>query len=155
MNDGEWLAGLIRSGGVYYNVGGGTPEQVFAGLVAQIDLVPGVGREELLSGLVERERLMTTSVGHGIALPHPRKPLVTRVEDERILVCYLDKAVNFDAMDGSPVYVLFVILSAEPKSHLVILSRLSWLFQQEGFREVLRKKPDSAELEKVIKRYYS
>ncbi len=155
MNDGDRLSGLIRSGGVYYNVGGNTPEEVFAELVAQIEVAPGLDRSALLSGLVERERLMTTSVGHGIALPHPRTPLVSRPEDERIFVCYLDKAVNFDAMDGGPVYALFVILSADPKSHLGILSRLSWLFQQEGFREVLRKKPDSAELANVIQRYYS
>ena len=155
MSDGDRLAGLIRSGGVYYNVGGGAPEAVFADLVSRIDAVPGVERPALLSGLVERERLMTTSVGHGIALPHPRTPLVTRAEDERIFVCYLDKAVNFDAMDGEPVYALFVILSSDPKSHLNILSRLSWLFQQEGFRGVLRKKPDSEELAGVIQRYYS
>ena len=68
-------------------------------------------------------------------------------------MCFLDKAVNFDAMDGKPVYVLFIILTAGPQSHLKVLSRLSYLFQKDAFREVLRNKPDTKELISAIKQY--
>ncbi|HNY17730.1 MAG TPA: PTS sugar transporter subunit IIA, partial [Treponemataceae bacterium] len=78
---------------------------------------------------------------------------VTEEKDQRVYVCFLDRPVNFDAMDGKPVFALFVILSNGSQSHLKVLSRLSWLFQQEGFREALRKKPDTKELISMIQRY--
>ncbi len=153
MSDSDAIVRMIREGGVYYNISGAKPEVVFADAVSQLALPEGVDPALLLSLLCEREGLMTTSVGNGIALPHPRTPLVTRAENERIYVCFLDRAVNFDAMDGKPVFVLFIILSAGAQSHLNVLSRLSWLFQQESFRAVLKEKPDTLELIKAIKDY--
>ncbi len=153
MSEPDILVRMIRAGGVYYNILGDTPEAVFGDLVNHLALPPGVARDALLSGLVERERLMTTSVGYGIALPHPRAPLVADERDERVYPCFLDRPVNFDAMDGKPVFVLFLVLSTGSQSHLKILSRLSWLFQQEPFRESLRKKPDTEELISMIQKY--
>jgi len=153
MSDSDALIGMIREGGVYYNISGAKPDDVFAYAVSQLALPAGVDPALLLSGLIEREGLMTTSVGNGIALPHPRTRLVSCAADERIFVCFLDKPVNFDAMDGKPVFVLFVILSAGSPSHLNVLSRLSWLFQQEPFRAVLKNKPDTHELIAAVKQY--
>lgn len=152
MNDSNDLIKMIEQGGVYYNVSGATPEEVFADAVPQFNLPPGVKAELLLAGLCERERLMTTSIGGGIALPHPRTPLVSSEKDERIFVCFLDKPVNFDAMDGKPVSVLFMILSSGSQSHLKVLSRLSWLLQQEAFRAALQQKPDNRELVSAIRK---
>jgi PTS system nitrogen regulatory IIA component len=154
MHERDFLVDMIRTGGVYYNVSGANPEEIFEDAVKHILLPPGVDRGSVLLGLCEREKLMTTAIGHGIAVPHPRTPLVSRDEDERLYVCFLDKPVNFGAMDGKPVHTLFVILSSGSSSHLRILSRLSWLLQQEGFRDTLRKKPDTEELVSVLK-YYS
>jgi PTS system nitrogen regulatory IIA component len=154
MPETDSLIDMIRGGGVYYNVSGETPEATFADAVKRLMLPPGVDRGSFLVGLCEREKLMTTAIGYGIAVPHPRTALVSRDEDERVYVCFLDKPVNFGAMDGKPVHTLFVILSSGSSSHLRILSRLSWLLQQEGFRDALRKKPDTEELVSVLK-YYS
>ncbi|HOC28056.1 MAG TPA: PTS sugar transporter subunit IIA [Treponemataceae bacterium] len=152
MRESEDIASLIQKGGVYYNISGETPCAVFADAVAQLVLPSGVDPEVLKEGLCERERLMTTSVGSGIALPHPRTPVISSEEDQRVYVCYLDKAVNFDAMDGKPVSVLFIILSTGSQSHLKVLSRLSWFLQQESFRSALKEKPDAAELVSAIKK---
>lgn len=153
MSEANDLVRMIRSGGVYYNIAGETPEAIFKDVVSHLALPAGVDREALLMGLCERERLMTTSIGYGIALPHPRTPLVSADADERVYVCFLDRPANFDAMDGKPVFALFLILSSGSQSHLSILSRLSWLFQKEDFRETLRKKPDTEELISVIQHY--
>jgi PTS system nitrogen regulatory IIA component len=144
---------MIESGGVYYNISGDTPKDIFADVAGQIALPPGVDSAMLYEGLCERESLMTTAIGNGIAFPHPRVPLVTSEKDERIYVCFLDRPTNFRAMDGKLVYVLFIILSCGSSSHLKALSRLSWLFQQESFRNALMKKPDTQELVSVIKQY--
>lgn len=151
MSDSDSIIKMIHEGGVYYYISGDSPDAVFADVVSQLVLPPGVDSQQLYEGLCEREGLMTTSVGNGIALPHPRKPLVSDEKNERIFVCFLDKPVNFDAMDGKLVYVLFIILSSGSESHLRILSRLSYLFQQETFRAVLMEKPDTQELITAIK----
>lgn len=153
MHDTYSLADLIRSGGVHYNVSGSSPDEVFADLASRVILPPSVDRAAFVTGLSERERLMTTAVGNGIALPHPRTPLVGRREDERIFVCFLDKPVNFDSLDGKPVYVLFVLVSGDSQTHLRSLSQLSYLFQGEEFRSFLRKKPDTEELTNTIQKY--
>lgn len=153
MSDSDLIVRMIGEGGVYYNVSGTRPAEVYADAAPHLALPEGVSVDAFLAGLVERETLMSTAVGYGIALPHPRTPLVAREEDERIFVCYLDHPVSFDAMDGKPVYVLFIILSTGSSSHLKALSRLSYLFQQEAFRAVIRNKPDTQELISAIKKY--
>lgn len=153
MHNSVSLAAMIRAGGVHYNVSGSRPEQVFTDLASRVSLPSSVSKSGFLTGLVERERLMTTAVGNGIALPHPRRPLVADPADERVFVCFLDKPVNFESLDGKPVYALFVLLSADSQTHLRTLSQLSYLFQQEEFRSFLRKKPDTEELIVAIQRY--
>lgn len=153
MSDSDSIIRMIEQGGVYYNISGAKPEDVFADAVPHLVLPAGVKGEALLAGLCEREGLMSTSIGNGIALPHPRTPLVSDDRDERIYVCFLDHTVNFDALDGKPVYVLFIILSSGSQSHLKVLSRLSYLFQQESFRTILRNKPDTQELISAIKKH--
>lgn len=153
MSDSDAIVRMIGEGGVYYNISGARPSEVFADAAPHLDLPAGVSPDALVSGLVERETLMSTAIGYGIALPHPRTPLVSDEKDERIYVCFLDHSVNFDAMDGKPVYVLFIILSTGSTSHLKALSRLAYLFQQESFRNVIRNKPDTQELISAIKKY--
>jgi len=153
MHDAADIIPLIRQGGVYYNVSGETVDAIFSDVASQVILPASVDRKNFCSGLCERERLMTTAIGNGIAIPHPRTPLVQNEGDERVYVCFLDKPFDFGAMDGKPVFILFVILSSGSSSHLKVLSRLSWLFQKDAFREALRKKPDTEELISVIKKY--
>lgn len=153
MRDRPSFLAAIRAGGVHYNLSGATPEELFSDIAARVSLPQGIDPGAFVTGLSERERLMTTAVGNGIALPHPRTPLVKRPQDERIFVCFPDRPVNFDSLDGKPVYALFVILSGEPQAHLHALSQLSFLFQQEEFRSFLRKKPDTEELIEGIKKY--
>ncbi|HNY18313.1 MAG TPA: PTS sugar transporter subunit IIA, partial [Treponemataceae bacterium] len=93
MHEPDELVAMIRAGGVYYNIRGETPEAAYTDMVSHLSLPSGVDRAALLSGLVERERLMTTSVGNGIALPHPRTPIVTEEKDQRVYVCFLDRPV--------------------------------------------------------------
>ncbi len=153
MTESSTIIGMIRAGGVYYHITGTTAEEVFADAVSRISLPDDVDQEALLTGLMERERLMSTSIGYGVALPHPRLPLVSAMASERIYVCYLDRGVHFDAMDGMPVHVLFLILSSGKESHLGILSGLSYLLQQQSFRDTLRAKPDTEELTGIIENH--
>ncbi|HHU36011.1 MAG TPA: PTS sugar transporter subunit IIA [Treponema sp.] len=154
MNDSSAIIEMVRLGGVYYHICGTTAEGVFKDAVSRIALPEGVDSTTLIAGLTERERLMSTSIGSGVALPHPRVPLITDTGSERIYVCYLDRGVNFDAMDGVPIHVMFLILSTGSTNHLNILSRLSYVLQKPLFREALRGKPDTEELIELIKKHF-
>ena len=153
MSDSDAIIKMIEEGGIYYNITGEKPAEVFGDVLPHLVLPAGIDKDLMYKGLCEREGLMTTSVGNGIALPHTRTPLISKERDERIFVCFLDKAINFDALDGKPVFVLFIILSSGAQSHLKVLSLLSYLFQKDAFREILRNKPDTKELISAIKQY--
>ncbi|MCK7503724.1 MAG: PTS sugar transporter subunit IIA [Desulfobacterales bacterium] len=74
----------INRGGLYYNLGGDDPVAVLRSIVQTASLPAGLDRESLLLAVLERETLMPTALGDGIAIPHPRSPLLSREEDERV-----------------------------------------------------------------------
>lgn len=145
------LGSLIHNGGVYFNVKGDKPADVYKLLAENLKLPDGLTRDVLYNELCQREELMSTAVGNGIAIPHPRYPLLKKPEDERLVVCYLDKSLAMNAPDTRPVYVMFLLLSASSQSHLKVLSQLAFLFQKHEFRSVLEKKPVEVELLTLIK----
>lgn len=153
MNDTDSIIRKILDGGVLYTISGNNPETLFAEIASHVTLPASVTPDQLYAGLCERESLINTAVGYGIALPHPRLPLVTHAKDERIYVCYLETAVDFGALDGKPVHTLFVLLSADSRSHLRMLSSLSKLLEKELFRDVLKAKPDIDQLIMAIKKH--
>lgn len=141
------LIELIKSGGIFYDIEGNNVKEVITNAVNSIHLSDETTREIVLSSLVAREEMMSTAVGKGIAFPHPRNPVVTDLEKEGISICFLKKDVDYHAIDGILVYTLFIILSANPKRHLEILSKLSFLCQQQDFVEILKR---HSEKEKIL-----
>ncbi len=140
------LPDILNSGGVYFNVAGASPEEVLASLIGSVRLPKGLDREALLKAVLEREELMPTAVGHGIAIPHPRAPMVPAEGDDAVIVAYPQAPLAYRALDKEPVYALFLILSSGQKSHLQILAQLSFLFHDESFRKILARKPAKEEL---------
>lgn len=137
-------------GGVYYNVAGARPEEVLEDAVRTLPVPEDPGRQAFLRAILEREELMPTAVGNGIALPHPRNPLIRKNEDQFIAVCFLDRPVDWQALDGKPVSTLVFIVSASPKIHLSILSRVSFLCQEPDFRALLAERASTEELAAAV-----
>lgn len=146
------LPDLIGAGGVFFNIAGSSPEEALTALLGSVRLPNGVDREALLTAVLEREELMPTAVGHGIAIPHPRSPMVPTEGEDRIIVAYPRTPLPYRALDKQPVYALFLILSSSQKSHLQILAQLSFLFHDAAFRKALEKKPAKEELAEEIKK---
>jgi PTS system nitrogen regulatory IIA component len=149
-NPGPNLIELVGRGGVYYNLSGSSPEAVLSDLVATVPVPAGVDRGRLLAAILERESLMPTGVGAGIALPHPRNPLVDDPERQFVAVGFLEKPIDWRALDGKPVGTLVLIVSASPKLHLSTLSRVSFLCQQPSFRSLLADRASREELVAAI-----
>jgi len=93
--------------------------------------------ELVLERLLERERLGSTGLGHGIALPHARMP---EVVEARCALVRLRRAIDYDAIDGEPVDLALALLVPEQatESHLQLLSALATMFSDERMCQSLR-----------------
>jgi nitrogen PTS system EIIA component len=131
------LAEALQAGGIFYRVGGADKESVLRAVVEHMRLPEEVDREFLLRVLLARENLQSTGIGEGIAIPHVRNPIVLHVARPMITLCFLEEPVEFGAIDGKPVYVLFSLISPTVRAHLRMLSRLSFALNDAGFKQTI------------------
>ena len=135
------LLELIRTGDVHYDIGGTTVREVIDEVVDTIPIPKSTDRDTVRASLLQREEMMSTAVGKGMALPHPRNPIISDLDDESVSVCFLKNQVDYGALDGEPVWALFIIISSNAKRHLEILSKISFLCKQDDFMKTLRERP--------------
>jgi nitrogen PTS system EIIA component len=140
------LAELVDRGGVYYNIGGANPVEALNEATKAMSLPKDLDRENLLTAILEREALMPTALGHGVAIPHPRNSMLAEAESQRVAVFFLKTPIAYNALDRKPVSVLFLILSFDAKSHLATLAAISHLCQNSAFLDFLAKRPSKEEL---------
>jgi PTS system nitrogen regulatory IIA component len=144
------LAEALEAGGVYYRVADGTKERALRALVQLLPLPDGVDREFLLRLFLAREAAASTAVGDGIAIPHVRNPIVLHVERPLVTLCFLERPIDFGALDGQPVRVLFSLICPTTRSHLQLLSRLSYALHDAAFKAaVLREAPPAEVLQEA------
>jgi PTS system nitrogen regulatory IIA component len=148
--DNESLIDLVKRGGVFRDIEGADPREVITNLIGVIRLPAAVNRDRLLEAVLEREALMPTAAGHGIALPHPRNPLISGASEQLVSVAFLRQPVDWFALDGEPVHTALFILSASAKLHLHTLSRINFFCQQENFRKLLLNRASGEEIVRVI-----
>jgi PTS system nitrogen regulatory IIA component len=144
------LIELIKRGGDFRIIPGSTPRELLANLIGTAALPPSVDRTALLSAALEREALMPTAVGNGIALPHPRNPVVTESSQQFISIAFAESCLNWEALDGKPVRTVMLIISASPRLHLHTLSRINYFCQQQPFLDLLERRASPRELLSLI-----
>ncbi len=103
----------------------------------------GIARSNVYDALFAREKMGSTGLGLGIAIPHGR---IKGLKEARGAFFRLDSPVQFDAPDGQPVNLIFVLLVPEAASehHLQLLSELAQMFSDKNFRERLAVAPDAS-----------
>jgi nitrogen PTS system EIIA component len=136
----------LAVGGIHYRVAGTDRDSVLRSVVELLRLPNHVDREFLLAILLAREALGSTGIGDGIAIPHARNPIVLNVERPTITLCFLENPVDFDSLDGLPVTVLFTLVSLTVRSHLHLLSRLAFILNDKGFKNVLKRQGSRDEI---------
>ncbi|CAK0767534.1 Nitrogen regulatory protein [Azospirillaceae bacterium] len=131
MND------LISPRGIIANLKVGSKKQALQELARRAAELTGESDRVILDVLLERERLGTTGVGHGIAIPHGKLPRLKQVLG---LFARLDRPIDFDAIDEQPVDLLFLLLAPENAgvNHLKALARVSRLLRDGVMCERLR-----------------
>ncbi len=148
------LLEAVERGGIFRDVGGTTPEAVFREVLKVFPFPSAareVPREALLASLLERESLVTTAVGKGIALPHPRHPQDWGLGGPAVGIFFLRQPVDFGAIDALGVTVLFLILCGSVKGHLTMLSQVSHLVNDPAVREFLMTRPSAEALRERIR----
>jgi nitrogen PTS system EIIA component len=123
--------------------------QVLKELAGHAAAAVNLDPQRLLEALRERERLGTTGIGHGIAIPHARLPELTRLFG---LFARLDEPVDFEALDDQPSDLIFLLLapdSADTES-LKALARISRLLRDPGVQQRLRQAKDRGSVYLVL-----
>lgn len=116
----------------------GTRKQAILDLAAIAAESLGLDAQEVFEGVMERERLGSTGVGEGVAIPHFRSPNV--LEPAGVFARLVDP-VDFSAIDDRPCDLIFMLLTPEDAGadHLRALSRVARMFRQDPVRTALRK----------------
>jgi PTS system nitrogen regulatory IIA component len=107
--------------------------------------LPGIEAEELFGKLISREKIGTTAIGYGVAIPHCRLDGCRGIVGS---ILTLANAVDFQAFDNLPVNVLFVLLvpTKEVDEHLQVLAMLATRFESAAYREALINATQDSEL---------
>lgn len=120
-------------------------KKLIGDLAAQVAKAAGLDANAVFETLWEREKLSSTGVGQGIAIPHGRMANLDRIVG---LFAHLDEAIDFEAIDEVPVDLVFVLLTPADAGadHLKALARVSRLMRNAAFCEKLRAANDGAQL---------
>jgi PTS system nitrogen regulatory IIA component len=147
------LGQALEAGGVHCGVPGDDKLSVLRNVVNLMKLPPQMDPEFLLQVLLAREALGTTAIGDGIAIPHVRNPILLQNKPlPAISLCFLQHPIDFGALDGIPVRILFMITSPTVKVHLHLLSRLAYALHDQEFRATLNLACDPAAITEAAQR---
>jgi PTS system nitrogen regulatory IIA component len=146
------LVEAMEVGGIYYGLQGTSKEVALRALVQVLPVPDGVDRELLLRLFLAREASATTAIGDGIAVPHVRNPIVLHVARPMVTLGFLERPVEFGALDGKPVQVLFSLICPTIRTHLQTLSRLSYALHDEKFKAVVTRRGECEEIMEEARR---
>ncbi len=149
------LREALETGGIFYRIEGETRDEVLADIVAHLRLPEEVDRKFLLEVLIAREEMGSTALADGIAVPHPRSPVVQNVARPTVTLCFLERPVDFGALDGKPVHALFTVVSPTSRSHLRLLSRLAYVLRDSRCMAAIQRQARREEVFTEVRRVES
>jgi PTS system nitrogen regulatory IIA component len=143
------LGDLITPDGVIPALKAKNKKQVLQELAEKAAGLSGLNAREIFETLLQRERLGSTAVGRGIAIPHGRLPALKRIFS---LFARLEQPIVFEAVDEEPVDLIFLLLAPEHAGadHLKALARISRLLREPKTIESLRSSQDRMVLYSVL-----
>jgi PTS system nitrogen regulatory IIA component len=141
---------LINENYIIPEFQGSTKKQVLEELVEALAANKGeIDRVELLNALLEREKLGSTGIGDGVAIPHGK---LKGLDNIILLFGKSGQGVDFDAIDGKPVCLVFLLVAPADSAglHLKALARLSRMLRETEFKNSLLMASDAETLLKII-----
>jgi len=145
------LCDLLASDGIIASLKATGKKHALEELAAIAAEKTGLDRREIFNTLLQRERLGSTGLGSGIAIPH------VKLAGLRNIVCIfarLDDPIEFDSHDGQPVDLIFLLLAPDHASgdHLKALASISRVVREPTVLDALRKAPDAATMRQALTR---
>ena len=140
------LAQLVMRGGIYYNVLGNNCKEVMLNVIGSLPALSTQKGEVLLQAVMEREALISTGIENGIALPHPRTPMLNDDEEPFVAIAFPLQSLDWQTTDGSEVHTIFLVVSKSPKQHLDVLSKINFLCQQNEFFSLISTQAPKEEI---------
>jgi PTS system nitrogen regulatory IIA component len=137
IKDDENLAALVKRGGVYKNIAGNNPREILSNIISKLKIFNAQKKETLLQAVLERETLMSTGIENGIALPHPRTPILEDDDEPFVTLAFARNPPDWSTPDGSKVRAIFLIVSKNARQHLKVLTKINYLCQEEKFYYLL------------------
>ena len=119
-------------------------------MVNLIKLEKNVNKGIIIQLLKNREELMSTAIGNGISLPHPRIPLMVGRNKPLINFFFPQKPLDLKSIDNKPVHTIILLISQTIKQHLGLLAHLSLLLSKETFRRALENRLSYKEIMEII-----
>ena len=143
------LADLLSQRGIIPALKAKTKKQALHDLAELGAAVTGLPARDIHDGLIQRERLGSTGLGGGIAIPHAKFKGLDRIH---CLFARLDTPIDFEALDSEPVDLIFVLLAPEHASgdHLKALARISRLLREPKALDRLRAARDRIGLHAIL-----
>jgi PTS system nitrogen regulatory IIA component len=144
------LEQILTPGRSLVNVPGGSKKRVLEQIAKLIgENLPDVAQQTVYEALIAREKLGSTGFGNGIAIPHCR---LDNCQSPMSALLHLETPVDFDAIDGAPVDLIFVLLvpKAATDAHLELLRQIASMLDRKEVRERLRSAQDSSALYQVV-----
>ena len=144
------IADLLPASNVLADLDARSKSDLFAAFGRLFAAGDGLDVAHVVGSLQAREKLGSTGLGQGIAIPHGR---IKGLKEARGAFARLTTPIAFDAPDGRPVGNVFVLLVPEhaTEQHLQLLSELAQMFSEKKFRDALAAAPDSAALHGVFR----
>jgi PTS system nitrogen regulatory IIA component len=131
------IADLLPASNVLLGLDASSKSRLFEAIGVLFETTRGLSRQLVIDSLTAREKLGSTGLGQGIAIPHGR---IKGLAEAQGAFARLAEPIAFDAPDGKPVSQVFVLLVPEhaTEQHLQLLSELAQMFSDRGFRDELR-----------------
>lgn len=149
------VSSLFRLEGMVPQLKSTTKDGVFRELVDHlVPLCPGVAREVLLSGLREREKLMTTGIARNIALPHTHVPGLGKTVG---LLGVSRQGIEYQSLDGEPVHLIFCLVGDDhdPGAHIQVLRSLALLLTNPEFYPSMMKAKGPRDISTTLEQFES
>jgi PTS system nitrogen regulatory IIA component len=148
------LAAILPSAQALVQVDVTSKKRAFEEAGLLFENLHGLNRALVADSLFARERLGSTGLGHGVAIPHGR---IKGLKSPLAAVFRLNQAIGFDSPDEQSVCLLFFLLvpEASTQKHLEILSEIAEMLSDSGFRESLKQSTDAQDLHQLIVTWHS
>ncbi|WP_354553169.1 PTS IIA-like nitrogen regulatory protein PtsN [Kaistia defluvii] len=143
------LSDLISQDAIVPALKANGKKQALQELAEKAAKLTGLDERQIFDTLLQRERLGSTGVGNGIAIPHGKLPQLTRIYG---VFARLPKPIDFESLDDQPVDLIFLLLAPENAGadHLKALARIARLLREPGLANKLRASSDQSALFAVL-----